>query len=223
MIFFVAAALLLGVRPHRIHASTGFAAAVYVVLGVLSLMMAAANRNPSVTLENAKLIVCVVLVVLMVARVVLDGVTTFFEWKYWRGFREQNKEAMQDGGVAGSASERITFDYDVDSYDLGALESGRKVRGEVVKIPGGEAPFQMEDLMVGDGGSHVTLAARTESVNSNQTETFEDDDEGSLASSSGSAGDSSASISTPPAPKDASMVSGSSTKSSKFSSSSELL
>ena len=40
VIFFVAAALLLGVRPHRIHASTGFAAAVYVVLGVLSLMMA---------------------------------------------------------------------------------------------------------------------------------------------------------------------------------------
>ena len=131
--------------------------------------------------------------------------------------------------MAGSASERITFDYDVDSYDLGALESGRKGRGDAVKIPGGEAAsIQMEDLMVGDGGSHVTLAARTESVNSNRTETFEDDDEGSLASSDslpagGSAGDSSASISTPPAPKDASMVSRSSTKSSEFSSSSELL
>ena len=73
------------------------------------------------TLENAKLAVCAMLVVLMVARVVVDGVTTFFEWKYWRHFREQNKDAMQDGGVAGSANERVSFDYDVD-----ACESSRQ-------------------------------------------------------------------------------------------------
>ena len=50
-----------------------------------------------------------VLVVLMVLRVVLDGDTTYLEWKYWRHFREQNKDAMQDDGVGGSASERMTF------------------------------------------------------------------------------------------------------------------
>ena len=241
VIFFAAAALLVAVRPHRIHASTGFAAAVYVVLGVLSVTMAAAYQAPSVTLENAKLAVCAVLVVLMVARVVLDGVTTFFEWKYWRHFREQNKDAMQDGGVAGSASERINFDYDVDAYDLGGAESGvtkkdaaRKARGGVKDSVGEAASIQMGDLMDDNEGTHmVPLTTRTESMASTRTETPENEDEGSLSDSesphpsAGSSSAKSASITTtsatPPAPKQASMVSGSSTSNSDFSSSSELL
>ena len=56
LVFFVSAIALIVIRPHRIPATTGFASATFLVLGVLSIILALAFRSPSVGLELAKLV-----------------------------------------------------------------------------------------------------------------------------------------------------------------------
>ena len=56
LVFFVSAIALIVIRPHRIPATTGFASATFLVLGVLSIILALAFRSPSIGLELAKLV-----------------------------------------------------------------------------------------------------------------------------------------------------------------------
>ena len=117
VIFFLAALLLIAIRPHRIHLATGLAAALFLLLGILAIVMAMAYQSPSAILETTKLIVCGIIVLLIVCRVLFDGITTFLEWRRWRHFREQNYDAMNDDGVVGSANDRTAFDYNIDDLE----------------------------------------------------------------------------------------------------------
>ena len=120
--FFAAALFLVVTRPHRIHLATAFAATLFVLLGIMAAVMAIAYRTPSATLETAKLIICGILVFVIVLRVVFDGITTCLEWRTWRHFREQNRQAMSDEGVVGSANDRTAYEYDLDG--LADIASG---------------------------------------------------------------------------------------------------
>ena len=171
IIFFIAAIALIATRPHRIHATTGFASSMFLVLGVLSVVLALAYRSPSEALEVAKLILCAVAVLLTIARIIFDGVTTYFEWKYWRHFREQNHEAMQDGGVVGSASERVAYDLDVlDLDDIGggsemAQVSSPKKRDKVGTTSGQAAPLGVFDLVQSED-DNIAIVGKSESSSS---------------------------------------------------------
>ena len=118
VVFFVACVTLLGIRPHRIHATTAFGSATFLVLGVLSVVLALAFRSPSESLELLKLVLCAIAIVLTLMRVVFDGVVMYLDHKYWRHFREQNRSAMHDDGVVGSANERMSYDIVMDEGDL---------------------------------------------------------------------------------------------------------
>jgi hypothetical protein len=150
IVFFIAALLVIGVRPHRIHATTGFASAMFVVLGVLSVVLALAYQSPSELLELAKLILCGLGVLLTILRVIFDGVTTYLEWKHWRHFREQNREAMNDDGVVGSASERMAYELGVDGLDelMSPTEKPSKKKGpRGNKNPAQPSVVAMSDLV----------------------------------------------------------------------------
>eukprot|EP00658_Telonema_sp_P-2_P084657 TRINITY_DN9459_c0_g3_i4.p1 TRINITY_DN9459_c0_g3~~TRINITY_DN9459_c0_g3_i4.p1 ORF type:complete len:621 (+),score=155.58 TRINITY_DN9459_c0_g3_i4:134-1996(+) len=152
--FFAAALFLVVTRPHRIHLATAFAATLFVLLGIMAAVMAVAYRTPSATLEAAKLIICGILVFVIVLRVVFDGITTYLEWRTWRHFREQNRQAMSDEGVVGSANDRTAFEYDLDglvdlaSGSAAATAPKSKKRKAAPKLD--TAVIPMQELMNSD-------------------------------------------------------------------------
>eukprot|EP00658_Telonema_sp_P-2_P072146 TRINITY_DN6132_c0_g2_i11.p1 TRINITY_DN6132_c0_g2~~TRINITY_DN6132_c0_g2_i11.p1 ORF type:complete len:475 (-),score=126.46 TRINITY_DN6132_c0_g2_i11:185-1609(-) len=220
IVFIIAAIAVLGVRPHRIHATTGFASAMFLVLGILSIVLGLAYQSPSEVLELAKLILCGVGVLLTILRVIFDGVTTYLEWKYWRHFREQNRDAMNDDGVVGSASERMAYELGVDGLDelMSPTEQAPKRKGTRSAKQTNEteqpAVVAMTDLVKGpdddesdDIGDPLGLNLQEESSSSD----FESSDTCSVSVTQNST------ISTSPAPSPTSAGSEKQDSSSDFS------
>ena len=174
-VFFTAAAMLAAVRPHRIHLSTAFAATLFVLLGILSVLMAIAYLSPTATLETAKLIVCGILVLVIVCRVVFDGITTYLEWRHWRHFREQNRDAINDEGVVGSANDRNTLDY---GFEFGGAEefvapptskNKRRPKADTAVVPMSELMMdEAQVAMLSDSESSPSSPTTEESASSSK-------------------------------------------------------
>lgn len=95
-VYFVSAVAVAFQNPHRATVSTLFSSLNYFIMGIISLLMALSVTNPAPHLESAKIIACMVQVILVVLRAVYDLIVMYMEHKHWAHFRNPQMEDLED-------------------------------------------------------------------------------------------------------------------------------